>query len=38
MRARMELRSRIRKHCGRKGAGTLMQKAKYNQAAYTRAS
>lgn len=38
MRARMELRSRIRKHCGRKGAGTLMQKARYNQAAYTRAS
>jgi RNA polymerase sigma-70 factor, ECF subfamily len=38
MRARMELRSRIGKHCGRKGAGTLMQKARYNQAAYTRAS
>jgi len=38
MRARMELRSRITKHCGRKGAGTLMQAARYGQAAYTRAS
>jgi len=37
MRARMELRSRIIKHCGRKGAGTLMQIARYSQAAYTRA-
>jgi RNA polymerase sigma-70 factor (ECF subfamily) len=38
MRARMELRSRITKHCGRRGAGTLMQMARYSQAAYTRAS
>ena len=38
MRARMELRSRITKHCGRKGPGTLMQMARYSQAAYTRAS
>lgn len=38
MRARMELRCRITKHCGRKGAGTLMQAARYSQAAYTRAS
>jgi RNA polymerase sigma-70 factor, ECF subfamily len=28
MRARMELRSRITRHCGRKGAGTLTQVAK----------
>ena len=38
MRARMELRSRIVKHCGRRGAGTLMQMARYSQAAYTRSS
>jgi RNA polymerase sigma-70 factor (ECF subfamily) len=38
MRARMELRSRIAKHCGRRGAGTLMQASRYSQAAYTRAS
>ena len=38
MRARRELRCRVLKHCGRKGAGTLIQRAKYNQAAYTRAS
>jgi RNA polymerase sigma-70 factor, ECF subfamily len=37
MRARTELRSRVTKHCGRKGAGTLMQAAKYEQSAYTRA-
>jgi RNA polymerase sigma-70 factor (ECF subfamily) len=37
MRARAELRSRITKHCGRKGQGTLMQKAKYEQRAYARA-
>lgn len=37
MRARAELRSRVTKHCGRKGAGTLMQVAKYEQSAYTRA-
>ncbi len=38
MRARTELRSRITKHCGRKGPGTLMEIARYSQAAYTRAS
>ena len=38
MRARTELRSRITKHCGRKGPGTLIQVARYSQAAYTRAS
>jgi len=38
MRARQELRSRIVKHCGRKGPGTLIQMARYSQAAYTRAS
>jgi RNA polymerase sigma-70 factor, ECF subfamily len=37
-RARTELRSRVMKHCGRKGAGTLTQMARYSQAAYTRAS
>jgi RNA polymerase sigma-70 factor (ECF subfamily) len=38
MRARTELRCRITKHCGRKGAATLMDLARYRQAAYTRAS
>ncbi len=38
MRARLELRSRISKHCGRKGPGTLIQMTRYSQAAYTRAS
>jgi RNA polymerase sigma-70 factor, ECF subfamily len=38
MRARQELRSRIIKHCGRKGPGTLIQMARHSQAAYTRAS
>ena len=38
MRARMELRARITKHCGKKGVGTLMRTARYSQAAYTRAS
>jgi RNA polymerase sigma-70 factor, ECF subfamily len=37
-RARMELRSRVAKHCGRKGPGTLIQMARYPQPAYTRAS
>jgi len=37
-RARISLRSRITKHCGRKGSGTLIQLARYSQAAYTRAS
>jgi RNA polymerase sigma-70 factor (ECF subfamily) len=38
MRARVELRSRISKHCGRKGHGTLMQKARYSRSAWARAS
>lgn len=38
MRARAELRSRVSKHCGRKGSGTLIQMARHSQAAYTRAS
>ena len=38
MRARLELRSRIIKHCGRKGPGTLIQMTRYAQAAYSRAS
>jgi RNA polymerase sigma-70 factor (ECF subfamily) len=38
MRARMELKSRIAKHCGRRGAGTLTQMARYNRAAFARAS
>jgi RNA polymerase sigma-70 factor (ECF subfamily) len=38
MRARMELRSRISKHCGRRGPGTLTQMARYSRAAYARAS
>jgi RNA polymerase sigma-70 factor, ECF subfamily len=36
-RARTELRSRVAKHCGRKGPGTLMEMARYPQPAYTRA-
>jgi len=38
MRARTELRCRFTKHCGRKGAGTLMKTARYSQAAHTRAN
>ncbi len=38
MRARAELRSRLTKHCGRRGSSTLMQRAKYNKAAYASAS
>ena len=37
-RARTELRERISKHCGRKGAGTLTQITRYNPVAYARAS
>jgi len=37
MRARAELRSRLTKHCGRRGASTLTQRAKYNRAAYASA-
>jgi RNA polymerase sigma-70 factor, ECF subfamily len=38
MRARQELRSRITKHCGRKGPGTLIQMTRHSQVALTRAS
>jgi RNA polymerase sigma-70 factor (ECF subfamily) len=38
MRARAELRSRLAKHCGRRGPSTLMQKAKYHKSAYASAS
>jgi len=38
LRARRELRSRFGKHCGRKGPGTLLEKAVYSQTAYARAS
>lgn len=37
MRAREELRARIRKHCGQKGPGTLMQRQRYAQVAFKRA-
>jgi RNA polymerase sigma-70 factor (ECF subfamily) len=38
LRARTELKSRITKHCGRKGAATLTHMSRYSQAAYARAS
>ena len=38
LRARRELRSRIGKHCGRKGPGTLLENAIYIRTAYARAS
>jgi RNA polymerase sigma-70 factor, ECF subfamily len=38
MRARTELRLRIMKHCGRKGAGTLIHMARYSRTAYRRAA
>jgi RNA polymerase sigma-70 factor, ECF subfamily len=38
MRARAELRSRVTKHCGRKGSGTLIHISRQSQTAYTRAS
>jgi RNA polymerase sigma-70 factor (ECF subfamily) len=38
MRARTELRSRISKHCGRRGAGTLTHMSRYSRAAYARAN
>jgi RNA polymerase sigma-70 factor, ECF subfamily len=38
LRARRELRSRFGKHCGRKGPGTLLEKAVYSRTAYARAS
>ena len=38
LRARRELRDRIVKHCGRKGPGTLLEKAVYSRTAFARAS
>jgi RNA polymerase sigma-70 factor (ECF subfamily) len=38
MRAREELRLRIRKHCGRKGPGTLTQTSRYSRTAFKRIS
>ena len=38
MRARLELKSRISKHCGKKGPGTLLQMPQRSSSAYTRAS
>jgi RNA polymerase sigma-70 factor (ECF subfamily) len=38
MRARAELRSRLKKHCGPKGGATLTERAKYDKLAYARAS
>ena len=38
LRARKELRSRFGKHCGRKGPGTLLEKAEYSRTAYASAS
>ncbi len=37
LRARKELRSRLGKHCGRKGSGTLLEKAVYSPTAYASA-
>lgn len=37
LRARRELRSRFGKHCGRKGPGTLLEKAVYSRTAYASA-
>jgi RNA polymerase sigma-70 factor, ECF subfamily len=37
LRARRELRSRLGKHCGRKGSGTLLEKAVYSPTAYASA-
>jgi RNA polymerase sigma-70 factor (ECF subfamily) len=38
LRARRELRSRIGKHCGRKGPGTLLEMAPHSRTAYTSGS
>jgi RNA polymerase sigma-70 factor (ECF subfamily) len=38
LRARKELRSRFGKHCGRKGPGTLLEKAVYRRTAYASVS
>ena len=36
MRARVEMRARLSKHCGRRGCGSLTRKSRYNRAAYAR--
>ena len=36
MRARVEMRARLSKHCGQRGYGSLTRKARYNRAAYAR--
>jgi RNA polymerase sigma-70 factor (ECF subfamily) len=36
MRARVEMRARLSKHCGQRGHGSLTRKAKYSRAAYAR--
>ena len=38
LRARRELRSRMGKHCGRKGPGTLLESVVHSRTAYARAS
>jgi RNA polymerase sigma-70 factor, ECF subfamily len=38
MRARVEMRARLSKHCGQRGYGSLTRKAKYSRAAYARGS
>ena len=37
-RARVELRARLRKYCGRRGLSTLMHTARYGRLAYTRSA
>jgi len=36
MRARVEMRARLSKHCGLRGYGSLTRKAKYSRSAYAR--
>jgi RNA polymerase sigma-70 factor (ECF subfamily) len=36
MRARVEMRARLLRHCGQRGYGSLTRKAKYSRAAYAR--
>jgi RNA polymerase sigma-70 factor (ECF subfamily) len=36
MRARVEMRERLSKHCGRRGYGSLTRKARYSRSAYAR--
>jgi RNA polymerase sigma-70 factor (ECF subfamily) len=38
MRARVEMRARLSKHCGQRGHGSLTRKAKYSRAAYARSN